>query len=58
MAQTSHGRMEALQVMGQMISEQPNNGVQQLMKLWELMLADMFDQTELPRTMNQKQEAG
>jgi hypothetical protein len=50
--------MEALQVMGQMISEQPNNGVQQLMKLWELMLADMFDQTELPRTMNQKQEAG
>ena len=37
MAQTSDGRMEALQVMGQISEHQ----VQQLMKLRELMMADM-----------------
>jgi P-type conjugative transfer protein TrbJ len=54
MAQTSDGRMEALQVMGQ-ISEQQ---VQQLMKLRELMMADMSSKQSYQAAMIQKQAAG
>jgi type IV secretion system protein TrbJ len=51
MAQTSDGRLEALQVMGQ-ISEQQ---VQQLMKLRELMLADMSSKQSYQAAIIQKQ---
>jgi P-type conjugative transfer protein TrbJ len=51
MAQTSDGRMEALQVMGQ-ISEQQ---VQQLMKLRQLMLADMSSKQSYQAAIIQKQ---
>jgi type IV secretion system protein TrbJ len=51
MAQTSYGRMEALQVMGQ-ISEQQ---VQQLMKLRQLMLADMSSKQSYQAAIIQKQ---
>lgn len=51
MAQSSDGRMEALQVMGQ-ISEQQ---VQQLMKLRELMLADMSSKQSYQAAIIQKQ---
>jgi type IV secretion system protein TrbJ len=54
MAQTSDGRMEALQVMGQ-ISEQQ---VQQLMKLRELMMADMSSKQSYQAAMIQKQAVG
>ena len=54
MAQSSDGRMEALQVMGQ-ISEQQ---VQQLMKLRELMMADMSSKQSYQAAMIQKQAAG
>jgi P-type conjugative transfer protein TrbJ len=54
MAQTSDGRLEALQVMGQ-ISEQQ---VQQLMKLRELMMADMSSKQSYQAAMIQKQAAG
>src|SRR5579871_2920092 len=53
MAQTSDGRLEALQVMGQ-ISEQQ---VQQLMKLRELMLADMSSKQSYQAAIIQKQAA-
>jgi P-type conjugative transfer protein TrbJ len=51
MAQTSDGRLEALQVMGQ-ISEQQ---VQQLMKLRELMMADMSSKQSYQAAIIQKQ---
>ena len=54
MAQSSDGRMEALQLMGQ-ISEQQ---VQQLMKLRELMMADMSSKQSYQAAMIQKQAAG
>lgn len=50
MAQTSNGRMEALQVMGE-ISEQQ---VQQLMKLRELMMADMASKQSYQAAIIQK----
>lgn len=53
MAQTSDGRMEALQVMGE-ISEQQ---VQQLMKLRELMLADMSSKQSYQAAIIQRQAA-
>ena len=53
MAQTSDGRLEALQVMGQ-ISEQQ---VQQLMKLRELMMADMSSKQSYQAAIIQKQAA-
>ena len=53
MAQTTDGRLEALQVMGQ-ISEQQ---VQQLMKLRELMMADMSSKQSYQAAMIQKQAA-
>jgi P-type conjugative transfer protein TrbJ len=53
MASTSDGRMEALQVMGE-ISEQQ---VQQLMKLRELMLADMSSKQAYQAAEIQKQAA-
>ena len=53
MAQTSDGRMQALQVIGQ-ISEQQ---VQQLMKLRELMLADMSSKQAYQATTIQRQAA-
>lgn len=51
MAQTSDGRMQALQVLGQ-ISEQQ---VQQLMKLRELMIADMSSKQAYQATVIQQQ---
>src|SRR5580698_5278865 len=54
MAQTTDGRLEALQVMGQ-ISEQQ---VQQLLKLRELMMADMSSKQSYQAAMIQKQAAG
>ncbi len=51
MAQSTGGRMEALQVMGQ-ISEQQ---VQQLMKLRELMMADMSSKQSYQAAVIQKQ---
>ena len=51
MAQTTDGRLEALQVMGQ-ISEQQ---VQQLMKLRELMMADMSSKQAYQAAVIQKQ---
>jgi len=53
MAQTTDGRLEALQVMGQ-ISEQQ---VQQLMKLRELMMADMSSKQAYQAAVIQKQAA-
>ena len=53
MAQSTDGRMEALQVIGQ-ISEQQ---VQQLMKLRELMMADMSSKQGYQAAMIQKQAA-
>jgi P-type conjugative transfer protein TrbJ len=53
MAQTTDGRLEALQVMGQ-ISEQQ---VQQLMKLRELMMADMSSKQSYQAAIIQKQAA-
>jgi P-type conjugative transfer protein TrbJ len=53
MAQSTNGRMEALQVMGQ-ISEQQ---VQQLMKLRELMMADMSSKQSYQAAVIQKQAA-
>ena len=53
MAQSTGGRMEALQVMGQ-ISEQQ---VQQLMKLRELMMADMSSKQSYQAAIIQKQAA-
>jgi P-type conjugative transfer protein TrbJ len=53
MAQSTNGRMEALQVMGQ-ISEQQ---VQQLMKLRELMMADMASKQSYQAAVIQKQAA-
>jgi len=51
MAQSSDGRMEALQVMGQIAEQQ----VQQLMKLRELMLADMSSKQSYQAAVIQKQ---
>jgi type IV secretion system protein TrbJ len=53
MAQRSDGRMEALQVMGQIAEQQ----VQQLMKLRELMMADMSSKQSYQAAMIQKQAA-
>ena len=53
MARTSDGRMEALQVMGQIAEQQ----VQQLMKLRELMMADMSSKQSYQAAMIQKQAA-
>jgi P-type conjugative transfer protein TrbJ len=53
MAQSTGGRLEALQVMGQ-ISEQQ---VQQLMKLRELMMADMSSKQSYQAAIIQKQAA-
>ncbi len=53
MAQSSDGRMQALQVLGQ-VSEQQ---VQQLMKLRELMLADMSSKQAFQATVIQQQAA-
>ena len=53
MAQNSDGRMQALQVLGQ-ISEQQ---VQQLMKLRELMLADLSSKQAFQATVIQQQAA-
>jgi P-type conjugative transfer protein TrbJ len=53
MAQTTDGRLEALQVMGQ-ISEQQ---VQQLMKLRELLMADMSSKQSYQAAVIQKQAA-
>lgn len=53
MAETTGGQMEALQVMGQ-ISEQQ---VQQLMKLRELMMADMSSKQSYQAAIIQKQAA-
>jgi type IV secretion system protein TrbJ len=54
MAQTSDGRMQALQVLGQ-ISEQQ---VQQLMKLRELMMADMSSKQAYQAAAVQRETAG
>jgi type IV secretion system protein TrbJ len=53
MASSSGGRMEALQVMGQIAEQQ----VQQLMKLRELMLADMSSKQAYQAAVIQKQAA-
>lgn len=53
MASTSDGRMEALQVMGQVAEQQ----VQQLMKLRELMLADMSSKQAYQAATIQRQSA-
>ena len=53
MSQSAEGRLEALQVMGQ-ISEQQ---VQQLMKLRELMMADMSSKQSYQAAIIQKQAA-
>lgn len=53
MASTSDGRMEALQVMGQIAEQQ----VQQLMKLRELMLADMSSKQAYQAATIQRQSA-
>lgn len=54
MAQTSGGRMEALQVLGDIADMQ----VQQLMKLREIMLADMSSKQAYQGAMIQHQAAG
>jgi P-type conjugative transfer protein TrbJ len=53
MASSSNGRMEALQVMGEVAEQQ----VQQLMKLRELMLADMSSKQAYQAAMIQQQSA-
>lgn len=53
MAQNSQGRMEALQVMGQIAEQQ----VQQLMKLRELMMADMSSKQSYQAAIIQRQAA-
>jgi P-type conjugative transfer protein TrbJ len=53
MASSSNGRMEALQVMGEIAEQQ----VQQLMKLRELMLADMSSKQAYQAAMIQQQSA-
>jgi P-type conjugative transfer protein TrbJ len=53
MASTSDGRMQALQVMGQIAEQQ----VQQLMKLRELMLADMSSKQAYQAAVIQQQAA-
>jgi type IV secretion system protein TrbJ len=53
MASNSDGRMQALQVMGQIAEQQ----VQQLMKLRELMLADMSSKQAYQAAVIQKQAA-
>ena len=53
MAQSTNGRMEALQVMGQIAEQQ----VQQLMKLRELMMADMSSKQSYQAAVIQKQAA-
>jgi P-type conjugative transfer protein TrbJ len=54
MAQTSDGRMQALQVLGQINEQQ----VQQLMKLRELMMADMSSKQAYQATVIQHEAAG
>jgi P-type conjugative transfer protein TrbJ len=54
MAQTSDGRMQALQVLGQINEQQ----VQQLMKLRELMMADMSSKQAYQATVIQREAAG
>ena len=54
MAQTSDGRMQALQVLGQINEQQ----VQQLMKLRELMMADMSSKQAYQATVIQQEAAG
>lgn len=54
MAQNSAGRMEALQVLGDIADQQ----VQQLMKLRQLMLADMSSKQAYQAAMIQQQAAG
>jgi type IV secretion system protein TrbJ len=54
MAQTSDGRMQALQVLGQINEQQ----VQQLMKLRELMMADMSSKQAYQATVIQRESAG
>jgi type IV secretion system protein TrbJ len=54
MAQSDDGRMEALQVLGDIADQQ----VQQLMKLRQLMLADMTSKEAYQATMIQQQAAG
>ena len=53
MAQNSDGRMQALQVLGQISEHQ----VQQLMKLREIMLADLSSKQAFQATMIQRQAA-
>jgi P-type conjugative transfer protein TrbJ len=53
MAQSTDGRLEALQVMGQIAEQQ----VQQLMKLRQLMLADMSSKQSYQAAVIQKQAA-
>jgi P-type conjugative transfer protein TrbJ len=53
MAQSTGGRLEALQVMGQIAEQQ----VQQLMKLRQLMLADMSSKQSYQAAVIQKQAA-
>jgi len=54
MAQTSDGRMQAIQVLGQINEQQ----VQQLMKLRELMMADMSSKQAYQATVIQREAAG
>jgi type IV secretion system protein TrbJ len=54
MAQTSDGRMQALQTLGQINEQQ----VQQLMKLRELMMADMSSKQAYQATVIQRESAG
>lgn len=54
MAQTSDGRMQALQVLGEINEQQ----VQQLMKLRELMMADMSSKQAYQATVIQREAAG
>jgi P-type conjugative transfer protein TrbJ len=53
MAQSSDGRMQALQVLGQISEHQ----VQQLMKLREIMLADLSSKQAFQATVIQQQAA-
>ena len=54
MAQSSDGRMQALQVLGQINEQQ----VQQLMKLRELMMADLSSKQAYQATVIQREAAG
>ena len=53
MSETADGQMQILNVLGQITDQQ----VQQLMKLQELMMADMSEQTSLPAAIIQQQAA-